>query len=353
MRRTLEAIFRRPVQLLMLIIFLPLVSVAIAYFLPRTYQVTTSLWALRRYEVIGATGPETDPSSTPAQTQATTLTELLLTRDFALVVAKATSLASTFDANVRSDPQELDDAMFAEISKHVEVQAQGYNLFIISYTNRDPRLAKQVVAATIQTYESQSLGFATFEGENLLENYQAELVTARQEADAAAAAEAQYLAANPTLESDILHTSLQYGELEDPQYALLHTHTLQTQATVNDLETRIAGLNQDISSQKNGTNSLFKIIDPPLVPIRPLSRVKLFLEAGATGLGLALAACALYIIMALRRNSAIYTMADLERVTSYPVVMQLPSLTSASVPLLLKAATQNGRLLDEGSNQSP
>lgn len=353
MRRTLEAIFRRPVQLLMLIVFLPLVSVTVVYFLPRSYQVTASLWALQRYSIIGASGPETDLTSTPAQTQATTLSELLLTRDFALAVAKATSLASTFDASVRSDPQELDDEMFAEISQHVQVQAQGYNLFTISYTNRDSHVAQQVVAATIQTYGLQSQGLSTYEGETLLQSYQAELASAKQAADAASLAEAEYLAVDPTLASDILRSGAQYGELEDPQYALLHTQTLQSQATVNTIEANLDSLNQQITSQKNGSNSLFKIIDPPQIPIRPVGRVKLFLEAGATGLGLALAACALYIIMALRQNRAIYTMDDLERVTSYPVVMQLPSVTSASFPFLLEEATWSSRLLDEGSNQSP
>jgi len=48
MRRTLEAIFRRLWLLLLLIVLLPSVSIAVVYFLPRTYQTSASLWALRR-----------------------------------------------------------------------------------------------------------------------------------------------------------------------------------------------------------------------------------------------------------------------------------------------------------------
>jgi len=38
MRRTLEAIFRRLWLLLLLIVLLPSVSIAVVYFLPRTYR---------------------------------------------------------------------------------------------------------------------------------------------------------------------------------------------------------------------------------------------------------------------------------------------------------------------------
>jgi hypothetical protein len=344
LERVLEAIFRRTVRLLLLIFALPIVSIVIVYVLPRTYQVTSSLWALRRYEIVGSTGLETDLSSSPAQSQATTLTELLQTRDFALVVAKETNLASTFDPSIRSDPQKLDDALVTELSQHVQVQAQGYNLFVISYSNRDPHVAQQVVASIIQAFGLQSLEFSTFEGDTLLQSYQAQLDTARKDADAAAVAEAQYLAAHPNLANEILRLNPQYGELADPQYALLHARTQQAQAVVDNIETQIAAIRQDISSQKNGTDSLFKVIDAPIVPIHPVGRVKDYLIYGATGLVLGLAACALYIVMALRRDRAVYAVDDLQRVTAYPVVLQLPDLTSVSVPLLLKGATQNGRL---------
>jgi len=347
LERVFEAIFRRIVRLLLLTLALPAVSVAIVFFLPRTYQVTSSLWALRRYEIVGSTGLDTDLNSSPAQSQATTLIELLQTRDFALVVAKESNLASTLDPNVRSDPQKLTDAVITELSQHVQIQAQGYNLFFISYSNRDPHVAQQVVASIIRTYGLQSLEISTFEADTLLQSYQAQLDTARKDADTAAVAEARYLAAHPNLVNEILRLNPQYGELSDPQYALLHARTQQAQAVVDNIETQIAALKQDITSQKNGTDSLFKVIDAPIVPIHPMGRVKEFLIFGATGLVLALIACATYIVMALRRDRAIYAVTDLQRVTAYPVILQLPDLTSVSAPLLLKGATQNGRLPGE------
>ena len=73
MHRTLEAIFRHPVQLLALLILPLALSLAIAYRLPRSYESAASLWALRRYEIIGATGPESNLLATPSETQVAVL----------------------------------------------------------------------------------------------------------------------------------------------------------------------------------------------------------------------------------------------------------------------------------------
>src|SRR5438046_290398 len=141
-------------------ILLTLMGVGIAYFyFPRTYQTTASLCAFRRYEVIGATGLESDLTATPAQTQATALYELLQSRSFALIVAKGTDLAPTLSLspNVLADPQLLDDALFNEISHHVVVTPQGYNLYTISYINRNSQVAQHIVAGAIQQFGDQGM----------------------------------------------------------------------------------------------------------------------------------------------------------------------------------------------------
>ena len=118
MSRVLEAIFRHPMQLLLMLIFPVAVGLAIAYVLPRSYQSSASLWALHRYEIIGQSGPESDLQSTPSATQVAALSELLLSRDFTLAVAKSTNLASTLQLS-STNPQIVDDALSQEITKHV------------------------------------------------------------------------------------------------------------------------------------------------------------------------------------------------------------------------------------------
>jgi uncharacterized protein involved in exopolysaccharide biosynthesis len=342
MSRTLEVIFRRPTSLLALIILLPMVSVAVAYFLPRTYEVSASLWALRRYVIIGATGPETDLTSTPAETQATALSELLQARSFALSVANATSLPSTLDPAVQADVQDRDDTLYAEISTKVKVTAEGYNLFVITYQNKDATVAQQVVASVIKNYGQQSEGFTVVEGQLLLESYQSQLTKAQQDVIAATNAEATYRSRHPQEQQADL--------VNDPQYAYLHAQTQQAEATLQNIQTEIATLNQEISTQGNATESLFRVLDAPIVPRKPISRLKTLLFGGGIGLGVALGACALYVLIALRRDRSVYTAGDLRKVSPWPVVLQLPLLGSTTLSLLAETPTAVSQLPDINSN---
>jgi hypothetical protein len=333
LERILEAIFRRPLQLLAVIAFLPVLSVGIMYFLPRSYQATATLWALRRYEVIGASGPESNLLATPADTQATALTELLQSRYFALSVANATGLPSTLDAQTRADPQTRDDTLANEISKQVTVASQGYNLFVVTYVNKNPRVAQQVVQSVVQNFSLQSQGFSVVEGQRLIDSYQTELAKAKQDATNAAATESKYILDHPELKGQALQT--------DPQYALLHAQTQQAQVTLGNIQTTIATINQQISTQGTGKDTFFKVLDSPN-DVRGVSRTKTYLTAGGVGLGIALLACVLYIIISARLDRTLRTSRDIQKVTSLPVVTQLPHLDETTMPLLIKPVQHSG-----------
>lgn len=325
MRRTLEAIFRGPLRLLMLIVLLPVVSLALAYVtVPRTYQSTAILWALSPYEISGTTDTGTGQPLTAAQTQATALSELLQTRSFALTVAHETAVTATLnlDQSVRSDPHLLDDALFNEISHNVAVDAQGSDLFEISYANRNPEVARRVVESVVFNYGLQSTGLVASIDQSLLRNDQSQLVTAQHNANAAVAAKSAYLQAHPELTQNPNLTPSQL--LTDPHYALLDQQRVQAQSILENIQNNIADLNQKISNQGTSTDSLFKVIDAPQVAHRPVSRLKLYLISGGIGLGVALLACALYIVILVRRDRGVYTLRDLQKVTALPVLMQIP-----------------------------
>lgn len=327
--RVLEAIFRRPLQLLLLIILLPVIGVAVVYVVfPRSYQSTTTLWAFHRYEVIGLSGPETDINSTPAQTQANALNELLQAHEFALSIANGTDLPSTLPASTLADPYLRDNALFSEISQHVLATAVGYNLFEINYTNKDPKIAQQVVQATIKNFGLQSQGFSSVEAQLLLEGDQTQLTTAKQQAAQAAAAESNYITAHPGLTPAELQA--------DPQYALLHAQSQQAQATVQNIQTNIDTVNQEINAQGNSSASLFKVLDTP--GVLAASRTKYYLYGGGVGLGVALLACILYVVTTSRRDRTIRRPLDLQQLIALPVVMQVPYLSSESVSFLVDTA---------------
>lgn len=344
MAHVLEAIFRRPLQLLLLIILFPLIGLGVAYFLPRSYQSTASLWALRRYEIVGATGPESNLLATPADTQSTSLTELLQSRTFALSVADEAGLASTLSPDIQANPLNRDDTMYTDISKGVLAASQGYNLYVVTYSNKNPYIAQKVVAAVIRNYSLQSVGFSVIEGQRLSQAYQKQLVQAKAANDAAVQAESQFIKDHPTMS----HADL----LNDPQYAQLHSQTLQAQATLTGVQTNIATLDQEMSTLGNNSADFFKVLDPPVIPDRAVSRTKVLLVAGGIGAGVGIVSCIVFLALMVRRDQTIRTKVDLQKVTAYPLIMQLPHLTRASGFLVIEGSTHNeqNQQLIEGLN---
>lgn len=336
MERILDIFFRRPLLFLLLIAIPPVIGVATAYTLvPRSYQSVANIWALRRYEIIGATGPESNLEATPADTQSTALNELLQTREFSLTVANDAQILPTLHlgASVLANPEQRDDALVAEIAKHVLATSLGYNLFQITYANHDPYVAQKVVQAVVTNFGIESQGFSVAEGQRLLQSYQGQLPTVKATADNAAAAEAHYIASHPNLNANALAA--------DPQYGQLHNQTLQAQTALNNLQTAITTVQQEIAAEGLGADSLYRVQDQPTLPYTPVSRSKQYLLGGGIGLGLALLLVALYILILIRRDNTVHTALDLTKVTGYPVLMQFPSLPPGAVPVLMKSSIQD------------
>ena len=332
--RTLEAIFHRPLRLLILFVLPPLMCVGIVYIaVPHTYKSAATLWAIHGFEIVGLTATNSNPLPAPADSQANALSELLQTRAFTLRVANEANLASTLAQSVQSDSQRRDDAMFQEISQHVTVQAQGNNLFGIAYANRNPQVAQQVVAAVIHNYSEKIQELFLVQAQSLLSSYQTQLAKAKQDVQTAAVAEAKYLAANPNLTNPNLNgNNLQ----SDPHYALLQAQTQQAAITEQSIQTHLDDIEQQIAAQGVTPDSFFKVVDNPVAASLPESRSRDFIIAGGIGLIVAIIACALYIVILVRSDRAIYTARDLQKVTAYPVIMLVPRLTSRTVPLLIR-----------------
>ena len=329
MSRVLEAIFRHPMQLFLMLILPIAVGLAIAFVLPRSYQSSASLWALRRYEIIGATGPESDLQSTPAATQVAALSELLQSRDFTLAVAKSTDLAATLNLSPSTAPQLVDDALSQEITKNVIVTVRGNNLYEVTYTNKSSHVAYQVITAVIKEYQVQGQGFSVVEGERLLQGYQSQLTQAKNAADNDAKTESQYLTSHPAL------TQAGASPLNDPEYSLLDAKRLQSQSTLQNLQTTIATIDQEIATQSAGTDSFFKTLDSPLQPDVAVSRTKTLLVTGGAGAAIALLMCVVYILMLVRRDRTLYTPLELQKLTGRRVLMQLPQLPVATMHVIM------------------
>ena len=334
-RHVLETIFRHPIRLLFLIVVLSAIGVGVVYALPRSYTSTSKLWALRNYATDAA---DSNPNSivTPAQSQTKALTELLGTRVFALTVAHETPLLASALSLNGEEPALREEALFTDLSKHVQVVTEGDNLFTVSYTSTNPQVAQEVVASVIQNYSIQSRTFSTTENQslfNLLKNYESQLAVAKHDLNAATTTENQFLAAHPNESQSQL--------LNDTQYVQLHVRTVQSQTNLQDTQNSINTVSQEITTvQGLGVDSLFTTLDVPEVPSLPVSRTTQLIIGGSIGLGLALLACALYLFIIIRRDRSIYTAYDLRNTMPFPVVMNIPHVASTPLSQSIKISAK-------------
>lgn len=329
MRRTLEAIFRHPLQILVLLV-LPLgMGLTFALLQPRMYLDEAALWSLRPYGVIGDTGVQTDPTVSPAQTQATALLELLQTRTFALDVASQTSLVSQLSPSTRADPELRDDALQNEISK-VQVAAASYSLVVISYQNKDPQVAHDVVKGVVAEFGVQSSAISVAEANRLINVYQNDLATAQTERDKRYAAWVTYVQQHPGVDPR-----------SDPQYLYLQAQVDQEQTDVGAIKAKIDTLHQEV--QGTGTDGLFTVVDQPTTRMHPESRLKTLAIFGGAGLAVGLLFAAGYVLILVRRDRTVVSQPeDVRRVAAHAVLLHLPQLDSTTMLLAEPDGAHNG-----------
>lgn len=339
-RRTLETLRRHFLLLLTLAVLCPLTGVAVTSLTtPKTYQATATIWALHQYSILTETSLDPNDLSSPAETQVTAISELIQSRSFALQVAQQANVATTLKPQVLANAQSRDDALVADIAQHVKVQSIAYSLLTITYTGSDPQVAQNVIAAVIQDYGQESQQVITPEEQTLLKNYDAELYTATVNEQKAATAETQYIQA---------HSTLTVSELQnDPQYEQLHAQTQLDELSVQNIESNISTLKQDIVTRTIVATNLYKVLDKPSA--QPVSRLKSFLLGAGVGLAIAIIACALLISLAMGADRRIYTSADLQKVTAYPVVMELPCLSQATISMLITPSAYPEQFNGRGS----
>lgn len=320
MQRVLEIVFSRWIQLLALFSVPIVIAAGIVMTQPRQYEASTTLLAQRRYSVVGATGLEQDLSATPASTQTTAITEILQTKSFDMSVAKDANLANSYPASVRAHTDQLESAIFDDLSTHVVATAVGYQVVSITYENRSGAVAQAVVAAVVKEYGVFAAQFALGESQQLLLIYQSELQQAKDASGKATDAVANYLRTHPAASTS-----------RDPFLAELEANASNAQQTVASIQNQIDSINNTVATLGVDTNTLFKVVDKPTASDQPVSRTKILLTGGAIGLAVGILFCILFVVVVLRRDRSIYSVTDLQKITEAPILMQIPQLS----PLLL------------------
>jgi uncharacterized protein involved in exopolysaccharide biosynthesis len=325
MRRALEIVFSHWIQIIALLVTPIVIALAIVFVQPREYEASTTIWANQRYSVIGATGPETDQFATPSATQATALMELLQTRTFDLSIAQESNLASIFDSATRADSDKLDDAIVHELSTQVTATPIGDHLYQITYDNKNPQIAKQVISAVVDQFGALATGFSATQAKQFIQIYQQQLAQAQKAANAATQAAANYAVDHPAATAQT-----------DATYSGLLRQAQGTQATVDSLQGQITQLNQQLVTTADGSNSLYRVVDKPRVDSKPISRMKTLALGGGLGVAVGLLAVTLLFMALMRRDRSAYSADELRRFTGLPVALEVPHLPDA----LLAGATR-------------
>lgn len=123
-----------------------------------------------RYESVARIYVETENLLTPLlrniavdtdiQKQLEVLQRTLLNRNNMATVAHATDLDLTAQTNSERD------ALYTEIARRVTLKAEGSNIFDVSFTDRDPVLAKKVVDTLLNIFVETNLGQSRSSMEN-------------------------------------------------------------------------------------------------------------------------------------------------------------------------------------------
>jgi len=229
----------------------------------------------------------------------------------------------------------LDDALFAEISTHVSVTASDANLFVITYSNKNPLVAMQVVKAVVNQYGEQGAFYATHEGQQIVASYKGQLQAAQQQADIATKAASDYY-------KD--HNLTGATAPGDAYYQSLVTQADQARATLANVQTNFNTFSQQLAQLSTGAQGLFHEVDAPKVPTQPESRVKSLLIGGAVGLVIGLLAAIGYFLILVRLDQSVYSSADMPAITDYPVLIQIQKLPRRSATWITRT---NGKLITE------
>jgi hypothetical protein len=71
--------------------------------------------------------------------------------------------------------------------------------------------------------------------------------------------------------------------------------------------------------------------------------MKQLLIGGGGGLAIALLAIIIYLVILIRRDRAVYTTRDIEKITTLPIALQIPQLDKSTLSLLISKATAGPR----------
>ena len=318
-KRYLSTFYRGRRLYIPVLLLLLTATVLGTYYLASTqYEATARIWVDKP-----ALDSVLDPNApsgfivSPGQQQADKLAQLLQTDSFVVAILTNT----TASGRLASDPDR--DRVIKEARGKLAVTPLGSNTVKISYTGSDPILCQQVVQGTIDQFRAWDLTARVEQSAIESQFYQKQLQIYQDQADAAAKRVDDFQRDHP------------YPDPSSPQY-------LELQGLQRELESARALLSATRTKieQANAANSLsdtsrqveFQVLDSPTVPTRPAATLLRLVEYLALGLVASFGFIFFAVAFATWQDTTIRNGDDLQRLTSVPLLDEIPHLPSDRVP---------------------
>jgi uncharacterized protein involved in exopolysaccharide biosynthesis len=276
-----------------------------------------------------------NPYASPAQNAVDAIGELLQSKNFLVTVAKSTDLATQYDLNLRRNQDIVASWIQADVS--VTPSPVGQETFYVVVDDKSPRLAQQIAASLIDQFSS------TYTQRQIDDNKRAEGVLVQQVAQASSQVTQDQQRINQYKNA---HPSVAYTP--DDVYAAYQQQYLQDQTQLKNIQDQLAQLRLNNSALQSGALSVFRELDPPLVPLQPTLKLKKLLVYPGVGLGLALALIALIAGLLTLFDRSIYSQQDVRSIIE-DLDMDITSIEAVPV---LHGIGERVRDEDEGATYS-
>jgi uncharacterized protein involved in exopolysaccharide biosynthesis len=335
--RYLRTFLKRWYLYLIPLLILPAVVTYYGYTHLLLYQSTALLWVDKPVYLSSADFAWSS-YLTPAQNEAVGMNELLQSETFVVGVAADTDLAKSVDLTSRFGK----DAVYNRIAPEVAIAATGTgsHVLVVSVTDKSPTLALQIVQALMTQFTSEFQTHRLQLDQQAIAFYQQQLTSMQAQ-----------VAQDSQKVSDYLHTHpavLTPQGATDPYLAQLEQQLTQDQQQAGNLSTQIAGLRQDSQATTTASPDIFRVLDPPQMPLGPtLPKRKLLTQYTGGGLAAAVALVALIVAGLTQLDRKVYSIADL-RAIGDDMEVDLPPVEAIPVIARIGRGEQRGDTDREG-----
>jgi len=314
--RFLETVFRHRIIAILPIVLGLVLACGYELAQPRAYSTSASLWINSN---VPGNQQTTNQYVDPSTQQQSILRELLTTRTFALAVGHNGPLAGYLSGHPHSDVKglaalpgigalfgatgkTLDDRIASDLPTDVTISAPGPQVVTITVQQPSASVAAGTTSEVIKQYQNQVIA-AIKANDQVSVNYYGTLVAQGQRTlQDAEQALTQYLDT---------HRNVPANGAGDPTATQL---VQSADLAQRDYDTQLQQYQQSKLNLANaGNQSGFQVIDGPITPSAPVSRVKQLLGAGIAGLLVGIVVSLLIISAMTAMDRAVRRPSDLKR----------------------------------------